>query len=319
MNVKAVTATRQLNHDMVKSTTTAEEEERVPVALCVISIAIILSCQYILSTSQRPAKPNEEVVRDRSDLHLQRKIHHLITGVLIYVASRFFGRGPGATVLLIFALLCYGFHVLRQHSNAFNTAYLQRFRRLLRPHEVAGTTLPGAYYFLLGSAFSLALFQLRIARLAILHVRQSKCLALKSVGKREVFQCSREFLMLLFLLLLPQVSVGDPAAAFFGTLYGRHKLVTVVGKLGGRKSLEGSIGCCGVAAIATCTVFIIERDFYFDSSEGEGTAVAAAFIALAAGIIAAAAEMLNVGGWDDNLTLPLLSGTFLQLTVSRFL
>uniref|UniRef100_A0AAV1UK86 Phosphatidate cytidylyltransferase n=1 Tax=Peronospora matthiolae TaxID=2874970 RepID=A0AAV1UK86_9STRA len=266
-----------MDRDMVVDTAAAEEEERVPVAFCVISVAIILSFQYIFSTGQRPAKPNDEVVRDRSDLHLLRKIHHLITGVLIYVASRFFGRGPGATVLLTFALLCYGLHVLRQNSDAFNTAYLQRFRRLLRPHEVAGTTLPGAYYFLLGSAFSLALFQLRIARLAILHV-----------------------------------SVGDPAAAFFGTLYGRHKLATVVGKLGGRKSLEGSIGCCGVAAIATFTVFIIERDFYFDISEDEGTAVAA-------GIIAAAAEMLNVGGWDDNLTFPLLSGTFLQLTVSRFL
>ena len=153
-----------------------EEEGNVPLALCAISIAVILSFQIILSTGHRPAKPSDHVARDRSDLHLPRKLHHLITGSLIYVASRFLGRGPGATVLLSFALLCYGCHALRKQSNAFDAAYLKRFRRLMRPHEVANATLPGAYYFLLGSGCSLVLFQLRIARLALLHVRLSNAL-----------------------------------------------------------------------------------------------------------------------------------------------
>ncbi|GMF30395.1 unnamed protein product [Phytophthora lilii] len=112
--------------------------------------------------------------------------------------------------------------------------------------------------------------------------------------------------------------MGDPAAAFFGTLYGRHKLVALVGKLGGNKSLEGSIGCFCVAAAATFMALMVERDFYFDVAAGEVVETAGT-ISLAAGFGAAAAELLDIGGWDDNLTLPLLSGVFLQLTVGRLL
>lgn len=112
--------------------------------------------------------------------------------------------------------------------------------------------------------------------------------------------------------------MGDPAAAFFGTLYGRHKLVALLGTLGGKKSLEGSIGCFCVTAAATSTALMVERDFYFDVVDDEFGAVAGT-ITLAAGVSAAAAELLDIGGWDDNLTLPLLSGVFLQLTVGGLL
>lgn len=112
--------------------------------------------------------------------------------------------------------------------------------------------------------------------------------------------------------------MGDPAAAFFGALYGRHKLVALVGKLGGNKSLEGSVGCFCVAATATFMALMVEQDFYFGMA-GEEVAAVAGTISLAAGVGAAAAELLDLGGWDDNLTLPLLSGAFLQLTVGRLL
>ncbi|GMF27486.1 unnamed protein product [Phytophthora fragariaefolia] len=115
-----------------------------------------------------------------------------------------------------------------------------------------------------------------------------------------------------------QLAVGDPAAAFFGTLYGRHKLVALVGNVGGRKSLEGSIGCFCVTAAATFAALVLERDFYFDAGSDEIEAVAVT-ITLAAGVGAAGAELLDIGGWDDNLTLPLLSGVFLQLAVGGLL
>lgn len=63
---------------------------------------------------------------------------------------------------------------------------------------------------------------------------------------------------------------------------------------------------------------MVERDFYFDVVDDEFGAVAGT-ITLAAGVSAAAAELLDIGGWDDNLTLPLLSGVFLQLTVGGLL
>jgi diacylglycerol kinase (CTP) len=112
--------------------------------------------------------------------------------------------------------------------------------------------------------------------------------------------------------------VGDPAAALVGTLYGRHKMAALVGRLGGNKSLEGSVGCFVVAAAATFTALMVERDFYFDVVDDELAAIGGT-ISLAAGVGAAAAELLDIGGWDDNLTLPLLSGVFLQLTVGRLL
>ncbi|KAG7386976.1 hypothetical protein PHYPSEUDO_014852 [Phytophthora pseudosyringae] len=259
----------------------AREEGGVSLAACAACVAAILLFQYLVSA--RPLDAAQNGAARRGDLHLQRKVQHMGTGAMIYAASSFFGRLAGATVLLLFAVLFYALHALRGRSEAVNAAYIECFGSVLRQYEVSRAALPGAYYFLLGSGFSLALFPPRVARLAILHL-----------------------------------SVGDPAAAYFGTLYGRHKLVALVGKLGGNKSLEGSVGCFCVAAAATFVALIVEQDFYFDVVGDQVVAVAGT-ISLAAGVGAATAELLDIGGWDDNLTLPLLSGVFLQLTVGRLL
>ena len=64
---------------------------------------------------------------------------------------------------------------------------------------------------------------------------------------------------------------------------------------------------------------MVEQDFYLDMTGKHSVAVVAGMVSLAAGFGAAVAELLNLGGWDDNLTLPLLSGLFLQLTVGHLL
>ncbi|ETI44722.1 hypothetical protein L915_10357 [Phytophthora nicotianae] len=258
----------------------SSDDGGVSLGACAACVAAILLFQYLVSA--RPLDAAHNGVARRGDLHLQRKMQHLGTGAMIYAASRLFVPLTGATVLLFFAGLFYGLNELRGRYETVNAAYIKCFSSILRQHEVSRAALPGAFYFLLGSGFSLTLFPPRVARLAILHL-----------------------------------SVGDPAAAFFGTLYGRHKLVTLVGKLGGNKSLEGSIGCFCVTVAATFMALTMEQDFYFDVDGG--IAVAAGTISLAAGISAAAAELLDIGGWDDNLTLPLLSGVFLQLTVGHLL
>lgn len=248
----------------------------VPLSACAACVAAILLFQYLVSA--RPLEASSHVA-GRGDLHMQRKLQHLGTGGMIYFASKVFGREAGAAVLLFFALAFYGLHELRGRSRAVNRAYLSCFGSIMRQYEVSRAALPGAYYFLLGSGISLMVFPIRVARLAILHL-----------------------------------SVGDPAAAFFGTLLGRHKLVALIGRLGGKKSLEGSIGCFCVTAAATFAVLLLESDFYLD-----GELASPATISLAAGVGAAAAELLDIGGWDDNLTLPLLSGVFLQLSAGRLL
>ncbi|KAG6613041.1 phosphatidate cytidylyltransferase [Phytophthora cinnamomi] len=259
----------------------SDGERGVSLSVCAACVAAILAFQYVVSA--RPLEAAQNGAKRRDDLHAQRKLQHVGTGAMIYAASSFFGRTAGAAVLLGFAVLFYGLHDLRGRSEAVNAAYIRCFGSILRQYEVSRAALPGAYYFLLGSGFSLALFPSRVARLAILHL-----------------------------------SVGDPAAAFIGTLYGRHKLSALVGKLGGKKSLEGSISCFCVTAAATFAVLMVERDFYFDVVDSEFGAVAGT-ITLASGVGAAAAELLDIGGWDDNLTLPLLSGVFLQLTVGGLL
>ncbi|CAH0481669.1 unnamed protein product [Peronospora belbahrii] len=245
-------------------------------------VVVVLFFQYLVSAQQSDVVQN--TVARREDLHLQRKFQHLGTGVMIYAGFGYCDRLTGISMLLVFALLFCGLRKLRSCSNAVNAAYIKCFSSILRQHEVSRLALPGAYYFLLGSSFSLAIFPLKVARLAILHL-----------------------------------SVGDPAAAFFGTLYGRHKLVTLFGKLGGNKSLEGSIGCFCVAAAATFSALIAEQKFFFGMT-GEAEVVEIAWtISLAAGVGAAVAELVDIGGWDDNLTLPLLSGVFLQSTVGHLL
>ncbi|KAL4162819.1 hypothetical protein PRNP1_003351 [Phytophthora ramorum] len=253
-------------------------EGGISLGACAACVAAILLFQYLISA--RPLDAAQDGAAQRGDLHIQRKLQHVGTGAMIYIASGFFGRAAGASVLLFFALLFYGLHKLRGENDAVNAAYVKCFQSILRQHEVSRTALPGAYYFLLGSGFSLAMFPPRVARLAILHL-----------------------------------SVGDPAAALFGTLYGRHKLVALVGRLGGNKSLEGSVGCFCITVVTTFMVLMLEQDFYLEGVDDE----VAGTISLAAGVGGAAAELLDIGGWDDNLTLPLLSGAFLQLTVGRLL
>lgn len=62
---------------------------------------------------------------------------------------------------------------------------------------------------------------------------------------------------------------------------------------------------------------MIERAFYFDVYDR--IVAKTSTISLAAGFGAAAAELLNIGGWDDNITLPLLSSVFLQISVGNLL
>jgi dolichol kinase len=84
----------------------------------------------------------------------------------------------------------------------------------------------------------------------------------------------------------------------------------VVGSLYGRarfwpsgKSLEGYVGCFIASATASHAAFI------WQSTPESATAMLGK--AAIAGLCAAVAEGIDVGGWDDNLSLPLLSALFM--------
>lgn len=103
--------------------------------------------------------------------------------------------------------------------------------------------------------------------------------------------------------------MGDPAASFFGTLYGRRNKKK--GKLAlSSKSWAGFIGCLCVSALASAIAFA------YDASDVNAWLLL--LQAFGAGVSAACAESINVGGWDDNLSLPLLTGGFMQLVVLTY-
>lgn len=60
-----------------------------------------------------------------------------------------------------FCAILWAVHVLRRRLIALNELYLRALGPLLRPHEVA--SLPGAFWFVLGSAIAIALFPQDIA------------------------------------------------------------------------------------------------------------------------------------------------------------
>lgn len=102
-----------------------------------------------------------------------------------------------------------------------------------------------------------------------------------------------------------QLAVGDPAASFFGVTFGRHKVVRYVRGVSTHKSVEGSLGCFVVSSVASYIGIALERQFFAQE------AASIALFSLLAGTGATLGEVVDLN-CDDNLSLPLVSGLFLQ-------
>lgn len=98
------------------------------------------------------------------------------------------------------------------------------------------------------------------------------------------------------LLTLLFLAFADPFASYFGIRYGKDRLI-------GNKSVQGSL-----AAFVVC--FIL-TGLYFLTSGLEWPRLLV--LSLLAGVIGSLAELIPIGNLDDNLTLPLMSATFLWL------
>ncbi|OAX81436.1 hypothetical protein ACJ72_04218 [Emergomyces africanus] len=190
---------------------------------------------------------------------------------------------------------------LRHRYQSVNKLYIRCLGALMRETEVAGYN--GVIWYLLGAYISLRFFP-------------------KDVGVVGV-------------LLL---SWCDTAASTFGRLYGRYTV-----RLRRGKSLAGTLAACatGVATAAAFWGYLVprigtfpddpERSFMFSgtlnlipsfvrdhlgwagiSASTAATAVvtgplALGIISMWTGIVAAGSEFIDLFGWDDNLTIPVLS------------
>lgn len=129
-----------------------------------------------------------------------------------------------------------------------------------------------------------------------------------------------------------QLSIGDPVASLVGTLYRHHtSSATATRKLkhsntkpkrranisifNEHKSLAGVLGAFLASTLVSFASFCLSTGSGSSTGHDQSLVSVAALCgkALFAGAAAATAEAIAVLDWDDNLTLPLLSGLFLQL------
>lgn len=103
------------------------------------------------------------------------------------------------------------------------------------------------------------------------------------------------------LLTLLFLALADPIASYFGIKFGKDKIL-------GHKSLQGTLAAF-VVCTSLCFVYLYTHNMLLDRL---------IVVSLLGGLIGALAELIPIGKLDDNLTLPLLSGTFLYLLFSLF-
>jgi len=182
---------------------------------------------------------------------------------------------------------------LRHHYPAFNRLYVRVLGALMRESEFAGYN--GVIFYLLGAWIVLALLPKDVATLSTL-----------------------------------LLSWCDTAASTFGRLYGRY-----TPRIRRGKSLAGSAAAflVGVATAAAFWGWLArvvgpmpgDEAFMFKGTlrlpapaaaalglvpakASVGGALALGIMSLWSGLMAAASEVVDLFGWDDNLTIPVLSG-----------
>lgn len=132
----------------------------------------------------------DKVLHKRSDLHILRKVWHIITGS---VGLFLFLRSSGSTnfwalVILGIAILGFSIDMLRARFKPLNNLVLMVMGPLMRRSEREG--MSGLPFYALGTALSLFFYQKDIAILSIM-----------------------------FLVF------SDPLSSFFGVLYGKDKIL----------------------------------------------------------------------------------------------
>lgn len=241
-------------------------------------------------------------VRYRNFIHrheIPRKLLHVSIG---FITLTLYSRGVQAPQLAPWLLTAFvpiaAIDVVRHRSETVNKLYIRVVGALMRETEVSGYN--GVMWYVLGAYAVLQFLPKDVGVLSIL-----------------------------------MVSWCDTAASTFGRLYGRHTM-----RLRHGKSLAGTLAafCVGVFTAATFWGYVVPTVGSFpDDPEGAfmftgrlnlfpepikrligwtadtSSAIISGPLALGvmsvvSGVVAAGSEFLDVFGWDDNLTIPVLSG-----------
>lgn len=232
-----------------------------------------------------------------NNIHIARRIQHAVTGLVLIVISHIIPPYPAGCLLLFLATAAfYNIHRKRVQDPTWDDWYLQNFGSLLRTHEIGEweevdlknnkrrwtsiPALPGAFYFLLGVAFSTFLFPANVARTSVL-----------------------------------VLSISDPIAGLVGTWFTRQGnniawrrfLPRCNAPLEGGPSVAGSFGFA-VSTILCTYVYIPSRNSTRRSMMSFSSRV---FIGLVSSMTeAVGGRHLPFFGTiaDDNLLIPLIVG-----------
>jgi len=209
----------------------------------------------------------------------KRRFQHALTGHALVQISYVLPRSLSLALLLIGSI---GMYLAKKF---FFEAFLEAFGGLLRPKEISGEVLPGAFYFLVGTAITvsgLVTSDMRIARYAV------ECLAL-----------------------------ADPMASWIGSTVPSPKFTMATDKNGGTRtsSLSGCLACFGTAlGVGWWMLVVISshdnemRDGATATSNNEFTLVTL----VAGALVCTIAEGLPFG--NDNLNIPVITA----FAVDRF-
>ena len=145
----------------------------------------------------------------RSDLHLARRIYHML-GVSIIAGLYYFMPRKEMLILFVgFTCFCVGLDLFRLKSKKLNDKLLAAFGTFIRKSEV--NNLTGMTYLTIGVTTIAVIFPKEIVTLALL-----------------------------------MLAIGDPVSSIFGIMYGKDILV---GKKTLQGALAGFIACTIVALI----------------------------------------------------------------------
>mmetsp|Transcript_23627 Transcript_23627/g.35142 ORF Transcript_23627/g.35142 Transcript_23627/m.35142 type:complete len:274 (-) Transcript_23627:93-914(-) len=182
------------------------------------------------------SKTSDEGKTNHHHDHNRRRIQHALTGSVFYALSFILPYSIACLLLSTATALFYVLHLFRSRSNKVQRYYIQHFGPLLREHELNVHTIPGAFWFLLGTTILVFSFSMDVVRTSLL------CL-----------------------------SFGDPVASTAGMSFGGPK----VHFRHGNKSLVGCCSCfvacvlisilcmglrygCGIWVLTGCVATVME-------------------------------------------------------------
>ena len=174
------------------------------------ALAIVLSLTGV-TAHPRPhlrAIKSSILGRERSLPHLERKLYHMIIGIICFSLYAFFITRTEA-LFLLFGVggLWVMLDIIRLQNPKVNETTLKLFGNLMRREELK--SLSGNSFYILGMIVSVAFFQKPVALLSVLYL-----------------------------------ALGDPSAAIVGSLYGKHK---IIGKKSLEGALANFV-MCGMAS-----------------------------------------------------------------------